>query len=280
MRLLRYGPPGREKPGLLDPMGTVRDLSMFVDDIANKVLMPPSIAMIASIDPHSLPAVTDPGRIGPCVGKVGKYIGVGLNYADHAAEIGKGVPAEPIIFTKSSSAIGGPNDDIVMPRGSQKTDWEVELGVVIGSPAKYIGEKDALDYVVGYCALNDVSERDFQLRREGQWIKGKSCDTFGPLGPWLVTKDEVTDIDDLDLFCEIDGVRRQSGNTSQMFFKVPFLVSYISQFFTLLPGDIIATGTPAGIGSGLKPPTYLQPGQIVRCGVAGLGELQQRVVQG
>lgn len=278
MRLLRYGPAGQEKPGLLDNTGTLRDLSGVVPDIAGDVLLPESLERLRQIDPATLPKVTDAPRIGPCVGRVGKFICIGLNYSDHAAESGMAVPTEPIVFMKATSAISGPNDDIVIPRGSEKTDWEVELGVVIGRTARYVSEAEALDHVAGYCVVHDVSERAFQLEMGGQWVKGKSADTFGPIGPWLVTADEVPHWNQLDLWLEVDGKRYQNGSTSTMIFGVPYLVSYLSQFMSLHPGDIIATGTPPGVGMGQKPPTYLKPGSVVRLGVEGLGEQQQRTV--
>ena len=278
MKLLRYGPAGQEKPGLLDQSGTIRDLSGVVPDITGAALDPASLSRIAGIDPATLPAVSGNPRLGPCVGAVPKYVCVGLNYSDHAAETGLPIPSEPILFMKAVSSIIGPNDDVVLPKGSQKGDWEVELGIVIGKTARYVDEASALDHVAGYCVCNDVSERHFQIERQGQWVKGKSADTFGPIGPWVVTKDEIADTDNLDMFCDVSGVRRQTGNTRTMIFKVPFLVSYISQFMTLTPGDVIATGTPPGVGLGMKPPTYLKPGDTMHLGIAGLGEQRQRVV--
>jgi 2-keto-4-pentenoate hydratase/2-oxohepta-3-ene-1,7-dioic acid hydratase in catechol pathway len=278
MKLLRFGPQGQEKPGLLDAHGVVRDLSGHVADLSGAVLDPEGLARLAAIDPSSLPAVDGTPRLGPCVAGVGKFICVGLNYSDHAAESGMAVPAEPIIFMKATSAITGPNDDIAIPRGSQKTDWEVELGVVIGRTAKYVEDREAMSYVAGFCVVHDVSERAFQLEGTGQWVKGKSADTFGPIGPWLVTADEIADCNDLDMWLEVDGRRYQDGNTRTMVFKVPFLVSYLSRFMSLRPGDVIATGTPPGVGHGMKPPVYLRAGNVVRLGVAGLGEQQQRVV--
>jgi 2-keto-4-pentenoate hydratase/2-oxohepta-3-ene-1,7-dioic acid hydratase in catechol pathway len=279
MRLLRYGPGGQEKPGMLDNTGALRDLSGVVPDIAGDVLLPASIVRLRAIDPSTLPRVTGAPRIGPCVGGVGKFICIGLNYSDHAAESGMAVPAEPILFFKATSAISGPHDEIVIPKGSKKTDWEVELGIVIGKTAKYVSEADALDYVAGYCTVHDVSEREFQLETGGgQWGKGKSCDTFGPIGPWLVTADAVPHWDRLGLWLEVDGKRFQNGSTSTMIFGVPYLVSYLSQFMSLHAGDIIATGTPPGVGLGQKPPVFLKPGNVVRLGVEGLGEQQQRTV--
>ena len=278
MKLLRFGPPGSERPGLLDADGTIRDLSGIVRDLAGEALLPESIDRLRALDPASLPRVNGTPRLAPCVSGVGKFICVGLNYSDHAAESGMTVPPEPIIFMKATSSLSGPNDDIVIPRGSEKTDWEVELGVVIGRRAKYVREQDALAHVAGYCVVNDVSERAFQLEGTGQWVKGKSADTFGPIGPWLVTPDEVTRWDDLDMWLEVDGHRYQNGSTRTMVFGVPFLVSYLSRFMSLHPGDIISTGTPPGVGLGQKPPVYLRAGNTVRLGVAGLGEQTQRVV--
>ena len=279
MKLLRYGPDGQEKPGLLDAQGGIRDLSGVVRDIAGDVLLPESLSRLRALDPATLPAVEGTPRLGPCVAGVGKFICVGLNYSDHAAESGMPVPVEPIIFMKATSAIVGPNDDLAIPRGSTKTDWEVELGVVIGKTAKYVTEADAMSHVAGFCTVHDVSERAFQLEGTGQWVKGKSADTFGPIGPWLVTPDEVGDCNDLDMWLEVDGKRYQDGNTRTMVFNVPFLVSYLSRFMSLRPGDIISTGTPPGVGHGMKPPVYLRAGNEVRLGVQGLGEQRQRVVQ-
>ena len=278
MKLLRYGPPGREKPGLLDSSGQIRDLSGVISDLAGESLYPDALARLAALNPSSLPRVDAGVRIGPCVAGVGKFICIGLNYSDHAAESGMAVPAEPILFMKATSAICGPNDGIVIPRGSQKTDWEVELGVVIGKPARYVSEADALAHVAGYCVVNDLSERAFQLEGTGQWVKGKSADTFGPIGPWLVTRDEVPDPQNLDLWLEVDGRRYQQGTTQHMIFSVARLVSFISRFMSLHPGDIISTGTPPGIGMGQKPePIYLRPGNRVRLGIEGLGEQNQIV---
>ena len=282
MKLLRYGPPGQERPGLLDDEGRVRDLSAFVDDIAGQVLTPASLARLRGIDPASLPLV--PGtpqqglRLGPCVGRVGKFICIGLNYADHAAESGLPVPSEPVVFAKWTSAISGPDDNLQIPRGSVKTDWEVELGVVIGQGGRYIDEADALNHVAGYCVVNDVSEREWQLERGTQWDKGKGCDTFGPIGPWLVTADEVPDPQQLNLWLEVDGHRYQNGNTRTMVFNVAQIVSYLSRFMSLQPGDVISTGTPPGVGLGQKPPVYLRPGQTVRLGIQGLGQQTQKTV--
>jgi 2-keto-4-pentenoate hydratase/2-oxohepta-3-ene-1,7-dioic acid hydratase in catechol pathway len=276
MRLVRYGAVGAEKPGILDARGHLRDLSAHVDDIAGIVLSPDGLAHLRSINPESLPVVTGNPRIGPCVGRVGKFICIGLNYSDHAAETGAKVPPEPILFMKATSAICGPNDDVIIPRGSEKTDWEVELGVVIGKAASYVDEADAMDHVAGYCVINDVSERAFQIERSGQWVKGKSADTFGPTGPWLVTADEVADPQNLSMWLEVDGHRYQNGSTKTMVYGVRHLVSYISQFMSLQPGDIISTGTPPGVGMGVKPaPVFLKPGQEIRLGIEGLGEQRQ-----
>jgi 2-keto-4-pentenoate hydratase/2-oxohepta-3-ene-1,7-dioic acid hydratase in catechol pathway len=278
MKLLRYGPPGQERPGLLDASGVIRDLSAYMPDLAGEALRPDSIARLKLLNTNDLPAVDGNPRLGACVGRVGKMICIGLNYSDHAKESGMPVPAEPIIFMKATSAIVGPNDDVVIPRGSEKTDWEVELGVVIGEPAKYVSEADALKHVAGYCVVNDLSERAFQLEMAGQWVKGKSADTFGPLGPWLVTPDDIGDWQQLDMFLEVDGHRYQNGSTRTMVFGVPFLISYLSRFMSLQPGDVISTGTPPGVGLGQKPPIYLKPGQQMRLGIAGLGEQNQRVI--
>lgn len=280
MKLLRYGSVGKEKPGLLDSSGAIRDLSGVVPDIAGDVLLPESLARLRKIDPGSLPRVDGTPRIGPCVGRVGKFIAIGLNYSDHAAESGMAVPKEPIVFMKATSCIVGPNDNLEIPRGSQKTDWEVEMGVVIGKPAKYVSEEDAMSHVAGYCTVHDVSERAYQLEGTGQWTKGKSADTFGPIGPWLVTADDVRDCGNLKLWLEVDGHRYQDGTTKTLIFGVQYLVSYLSKFMSLQAGDIISTGTPPGVGHGKKPPVYLREGNVVRLGVEGLGEQQQRVVQG
>jgi 2-keto-4-pentenoate hydratase/2-oxohepta-3-ene-1,7-dioic acid hydratase in catechol pathway len=278
MKLLRYGPAGNEKPGLVDSDGAIRDLSGVIPDVGGDALLPEGLARLRQIDPATLPRVDGTPRIGPCVAGVGKFICVGLNYSDHAAESNMQVPAEPIIFMKATSAIVGPDDDLEIPKGSTKTDWEVELGVVIGKPAKYVGETNAMDHVAGFCVVHDVSERAFQLEGTGQWVKGKSADTFGPIGPWLVTADEVANYHELDMWLEVDGRRYQNGNTRTMVFGVPYLVSYLSRFMSLRPGDIISTGTPPGVGHGMKPPVYLREGNEVRLGVAGLGEQRQRVV--
>ena len=280
MKLLRYGPAGREKPGFLDDTGVMRDLSGVVADIAGLTLSPESLARLKSLDASRLPTVDASARIGPCVGTVGKFVCIGLNFSDHAAESGAQPPSEPVVFSKWTSAICGPNDGIEIPRNSKKTDWEVELGVVIGKTAKYVTEQDALSYVAGYCVVHDVSERAYQLEGTGQWVKGKSCDTFGPIGPWLVTADEVRDCGDLDLWLDVDGHRYQDGSTKTLIFGVPYLVSYLSKFMSLLPGDIISTGTPPGVGHGKKPPVYLREGNVVRLGVEGLGEQRQTVIKG
>ncbi|MBB3281351.1 ureidoglycolate lyase [Mitsuaria sp. BK037] len=282
MKLLRYGPPGQERPGLLDADGQVRDLSGHIDDLAGEVLTPAGLSLLRQLDPTTLPRV--PGtpqrdlRLGPCVGQVGKFICIGLNYADHAAESGLPVPQEPVVFAKWTSAISGPDDPVRIPRGSVKTDWEVELGVVIGEGGAYIDEADAMKHVAGYCVVNDVSEREWQLERGTQWDKGKGCDTFGPLGPWLVTADEIPDPQQLDLWLEVDGHRYQNGNTRTMVFGVAQIVSYLSRFMSLQPGDVISTGTPPGVGLGQKPPVYLRPDQTMRLGIAGLGTQTQRTV--
>ncbi len=278
MKLLRYGPAGSEKPGMLGPRGEILDLSGIVSDIAGEALLPESLDKLRKIDPSALRPVTGSVRIGPCVGRVGKFICIGLNYSDHAAESGMAMPVEPILFMKATSAVCGPNDNIIIPRGSQKTDWEVELGVVIGKPAKHVERANAMAHVAGYCVVNDLSERAFQLEGTGQWVKGKSADTFGPIGPWLVTTDEVPDPQNLNLWLEVDGHSYQRGTTQHMVFGVAYLVSYISRFMSLQPGDVISTGTPPGIGMGQKPPVYLRPGNRVRLGVDGLGEQAQLVV--
>ncbi|WP_134494628.1 fumarylacetoacetate hydrolase family protein [Microvirga pakistanensis] len=280
MKLLRYGPRGQEKPGLLDAQGRIRSLDGIVPDIAGQVITPDGMAALRQVDPNTLPLVDEAVRIGPCVAGTGKFICIGLNYSDHAAETGATVPPEPIIFMKATSAISGPNDDIEIPRNSQKTDWEVELGVVIGKHAKYVGETEALDHVAGYCLINDVSERAFQAERSGQWTKGKSADTFGPIGPWLVTRDEIQDPQNLAMWLTVNGKTFQNGSTKTMVYGVAFLVSYLSQFMSLHPGDIISTGTPPGVGLGQKPPVYLTPGDVVELGIEGLGTQRQRCVQG
>lgn len=278
MKLLRYGPRGQEKPGVLDADGHIRDLSAHVDDLSGDMLSDAALARIAALDMTALPVVEGNPRIGPCVAAVGKFMAIGLNFSDHAKETGMAAPSEPVLFTKHTSCINGPDDDVVLPRGSVKSDWEVELGVVIGKTAKYVSEGDALDHVAGYCVVNDVSERAFQLESTGHWVKGKSCDSFGPLGPWLVTRDEVPDPQTLDLWLDVNGVRKQTGNTRTMIFTVAHIISYLSGFFTLHPGDVIATGTPPGVGMGMKPQQFLKPGDEMHLGVAGLGEQRQRVV--
>lgn len=279
MKLLRYGEPGQERPALLDSHGGIRDLSDLIGDLSGTALSPESIAHLQSLDPTTLPLVEGTPRIGPCVGKIGKFICIGLNYADHAAETGADIPKEPIIFNKWTSAIVGPNDNVEIPRNSKKTDWEVELGVVIGKGGRYIDEADALEHVAGYCVINDVSEREFQIERGGTWDKGKGCDTFGPIGPWLVTRDEIADPHQLNLWLEVDGKRYQNGNTRTMIFQIPKLVSYLSQFMSLQPGDVISTGTPPGVGLGIKPePVFLRAGQRMRLGIEGLGEQEQLTV--
>src|SRR5246127_5337602 len=277
MKLLRFGKPGAEKPGLLDSAGQLRDLSAVLTDIAGPSLLPASLDKLRQINPSTLPIVSGSPRLGPCVGSVGKFICIGLNYSDHAAESGMAVPVEPVVFMKATSAICGPNDNVVIPRGSKKTDWEVELGVVIGKPAKYVEEADALSHVAGYCVINDLSERAFQLEGTGQWVKGKSADTFGPIGPWLVTRDEVPDPQNLNMWLKVNGHPFQNGNTKTMIFSVAHIVSYLSRFMSLHPGDIISTGTPPGGGLGQKPPVYLRPGNVIRLGVQGLGEQRETV---
>jgi 2-keto-4-pentenoate hydratase/2-oxohepta-3-ene-1,7-dioic acid hydratase in catechol pathway len=277
MKLLRYGATGREKPGILASDGTIRDLSGVIEDVAGAILLPEGIERLRAVDAAKLPRVNEPVRIGPCVGKVGKFICIGLNYSDHAKESGMTLPSEPIVFMKATSAICGPNDDLVIPRGSQKTDWEVELGVVIGRPAKYVAQDKGMEHVAGYCVVHDVSERAFQLEGTGQWVKGKSADTFGPIGPWLVTADEIRDPQNLGLWLDVDGQRQQDGSTRTMLFGVAYLVSYLSKFMSLQSGDIITTGTPPGVGAGKKPPVFLRPGNVVRLGVEGLGEQKQNV---
>lgn len=277
MKLVRHGDPGSERPGLLDAQGSVRDLSGLLPDIDGAALQPPALARLQALDPASLPLVSPDARLGCPVAGVGKIVCIGLNYADHAAETGAAVPQEPVIFLKATSSITGPNDEVVIPRDSVKTDWEVELGVVIGRRASYVEEADAMQHVAGYVVVNDVSEREFQLERGGQWDKGKGCDTFSPIGPWLVTRDEVADPQALDLWLEVNGRRFQNGNTRTMVFGVAALVAYTSRFMTLQPGDIISTGTPPGVGLGQKPPLYLRPGDRMRLGIAGLGEQRQAV---
>lgn len=276
MKLTRFGQPGAEKPGIFDGQGQLRDLSSKVTDINPALLS--DLSVLDGLDVDSLPVVEGNPRLGPCVTGTGKFICIGLNYSDHAAETGNPVPSEPVIFMKASSTIVGPNDDIIIPRGSVKTDWEVELGVIIGKRAKYVTEAEALDHVAGYCVTNDVSEREFQIEHEGQWTKGKSCDTFGPIGPWLATRDEVPDPQDLKMWLEVNGKRYQDGSTATMVYGVAFLVSYLSRFMTLHPGDVISTGTPPGVGMGQNPQVYLKPGDVVTLGIEGLGDQRQTFV--
>ncbi len=277
MKLLRYGPQGQEKPGLMDAKGQIRDLSAHIADLGGAVLT--NLDALRAIDPESLPLVQGNPRLGPCVSDTGKFVCIGLNYADHAAESGSKVPPEPIIFMKASSAICGPDDPILIPRGSVKTDWEVELGIVIGKPGKYIPEAEALSHIAGYCVINDVSERAFQTERSGQWTKGKSCDNFGPIGPWLVTPDEVPDPQNLPMWLKVNGEMMQNGSTATMVYGAAFLVAYLSQFFTLHPGDVISTGTPPGVGMGMKPPRFLKAGDVVELGIEGLGKQRQLCLQ-
>jgi 2-keto-4-pentenoate hydratase/2-oxohepta-3-ene-1,7-dioic acid hydratase in catechol pathway len=278
MKLLRYGPSGREKPGLLDRGGGIRDLSGVVQDLDGAALVPASLARLKALDPMSLPLVPGNPRLGPCVANVSKIVAIGLNYRLHAQEAGAAIPTEPIFFMKAPSSICGPNDDVMIPKGSQKTDYEVELGIVIGTTARYVGVHDAAKHIAGYCVVNDVSEREFQIERLGQWTKGKSADTFCPLGPWLVTADEVPDPGKLALWTEVNGERRQSSNTADLIFGIEHIFSYVSHFMTLLPGDVIPTGTPSGVGMGFKPPKFLKPGDRMRLSVEGLGEQNQRLV--
>ena len=278
MKLMRVGQPGQEKPAILDPNGKIRDLTAHVADIGGAAISPEGLARIAALDLASLPEL-EAGRIGPCVAGTGKFICIGLNYSDHAAESGMAVPPEPVIFMKATSAICGPNDDVLIPRGSEKTDWEVELGVVIGKTAKYVSEADAMDYVAGYCVSHDVSERAFQTERAGQWTKGKSCDTFGPIGPWLVTKDEIADPQNLSMWLTVNGEKMQNGTSATMVYGIAHLVSYLSQFMSLHPGDVISTGTPPGVGMGMKPQRYLKAGDVVELGIDGLGTQKQSFKQ-
>ncbi|WP_439069852.1 fumarylacetoacetate hydrolase family protein [Serratia nevei] len=280
MKLLRYGQPGQERPGMLDAQGRLRDLSQHIADVGGAALLPASLAKLRALDSATLPLVEGQPRLGACVGGIGKFICIGLNYADHAAETGAAIPEEPVVFNKWTSAVVGPHDRVEIPRGSQKTDWEVELGVVIGQGGRYISEADAMRHVAGYCVINDVSEREYQIERGGTWDKGKGCDTFGPIGPWLVTADEIADPHSLNLWLEVDGKRYQDGNTSTMIFRIPQIVSYLSRFMSLQPGDVISTGTPPGVGMGQKPqPIYLRAGQTMRLGIEGLGEQCQQTVQ-
>ena len=277
MKLLRYGTQGIEKPGMMAADGTIRDLSGHIEDLTGAELSDAGLARLRDIDVNSLPVVEGSARLGPCVGNVGKFVCIGLNYADHAAESGMALPEEPVIFFKATSAIMGPNDDVEIPRHSVKTDWEVELGVVIGKVAKYIPESEALDHVAGYCVINDLSERDFQLHRSGQWVKGKSADTFGPIGPWMVTRDEVPDPQNLAMYLDVNGHRYHDGSTKTMHFDVATIVSHLSQFMSLQPGDVISTGTPPGVGMGQKPETYLKPGDVIELEIEGLGKQRQNV---
>lgn len=280
MKFLRYGPANEEKPGCLDKDGKIRDLSGHIPDLSGAALDPQALQRIAALNLDDLPVVSGEPRLGPCVAGVGKFICIGLNYSDHAEETGNEVPPEPTIFMKATSTIVGPNDTVEIPRKSVKTDWEVELGVVIGKRAKYVTEETALDYLAGYCVINDLSEREFQIERSGQWTKGKSADTFGPIGPWLVTPDEVADPQNLGMWLEVNGHRYQNGNTNTMVYGVKYLIAHLSQFMTLHPGDVISTGTPPGVGMGLKPPVFLKPGDVVSLGIDGLGQQRQNVVQG
>jgi 2,4-diketo-3-deoxy-L-fuconate hydrolase len=278
MKLVRYGKPGQEKPGLIDAQGTLRDLSTVIPDLGPAQLGDAMLAKLRKLDPAKLPAVRGKPRMGCPVAGIGKFVAIGLNYSDHAAEAGAPVPKEPIVFMKATSCIQGPHDDVMLPKGSIKTDWEVELGIVIGTRARYVSQKAALDHVAGYCTVNDVSEREYQLERGPQWDKGKGCDTFGPIGPWLVTRDEITNPQKLDMWLDLNGRRMQSGNTRTMIFGCAKLVSYVSQFMTLMPGDVITTGTPPGVGLGMKPPLYLKKGDVMTLGIEGLGAQRQLVV--
>ena len=280
MKLLRFGNSGEEKPGIIDSNGKIRDLSNVIDDINGQTISQESLGKLKKLDILSLPEVSGNPRIGPCVNDVGKFLCIGLNYSDHAAETGLEPPEEPILFAKATSAIIGPNDDVEIPRTSSATDWEVELGIIIGKKAKYISEDDAKNYIAGYCVVNDVSERDFQIKRSGQWTKGKSCDTFGPIGPYLVTTDEIEDIQNLSMYLDVNGKRMQTGSTKTMIFSAYHIVHYLSQFMTLFPGDVIATGTPPGVGMGMKPAVYLKPGDVMKLGIDNLGDQEQKCVSG
>ena len=280
MKLLRFGEMGQEKPGILDSNGKIRDLSGHISDINGETINKDGLNKISSIDQMSLPIVPEGIRLGACVGDIGKFLCIGLNYSDHAAESGMPVPKEPILFSKATSAVVGPNDDVEIPRNSVETDWEVELGIIIGKKAKYITEENVEEYIAGYCVVNDVSEREFQLKKEGQWTKGKSCDTFGPTGPYLVTKDEIPDVQNLNMFLDVNGKRMQNGSTKTMIFSANYIVYYLSQFMSLNPGDVIATGTPPGVGGGMKPPVFLKAGDKMKLGIDGLGEQNQTCVQG
>jgi len=278
MKLLRYGPKGQEKPGMLDTAGKLRDLSATIADVNPEALAPAALDKLRKLDPASLPPVAGTPRLGACLTQIPKIVCVGLNYTDHAKETNSPIPKEPILFMKATTSLSGPNDDVMLPKGSVKGDWEVELGIVIGTVARYVSVHEALKHVAGYCVVNDVSEREFQLERGGQWMKGKSADTFCPIGPWLVTADEVPDAGKLDLFCEVNGKKMQNGTTANLIFSVAHIVSYASHFMTLMPGDVIPTGTPAGVGLGMKPPVFLKAGDTMRLGITGLGEQQQKVV--
>ena len=280
MKLLRFGNSGEEKPGIIDENGKIRDLSDVIDDINGNTISPESLDKLKSLDVSSLPEVTGNPRIGPCVNKLWKFLCIGLNFSDHAAETGLEPPEEPILFSKATSAIIGPNDNVEIPRTSTATDWEVELGVIIGKKAKYISEAEAKNYIAGYCVVNDVSERDFQIKRSGQWTKGKSCDTFGPIGPYLVTTDEIEDVQNLSMYLDVNGKRMQTGSTKTMIFSAYHIVHYLSQFMTLFPGDVIATGTPPGVGMGMQPPVYLKPGDVMKLGIDKLGDQEQKCVSG
>jgi 2,4-didehydro-3-deoxy-L-rhamnonate hydrolase len=279
MKLVRFGAPGKEKPGFLGPDGKIRDLSDFVEDITGEVVTPKGLAKLRKLNPDKMISIKGNPRLGSCIAKPQKFIAIGLNYSDHAAESGLQVPPEPVVFTKQVSCLSGPNDDVLLPPKSKKGDWEVELGVIIGTRAKNISKADALSHVAGYCTINDLSEREFQIERSGQWTKGKSYDSFGPVGPWLVTADEVPDPQNLQMWLDVNGKRMQNGNTKTMVYNVAHIVAYLSEFFTLMPGDIITTGTPPGVGMGMKPPQYLQPGDVIRLGIEGLGEQEQNVVR-
>ncbi|MGY8636512.1 fumarylacetoacetate hydrolase family protein [Bradyrhizobium sp. 14AA] len=278
MKLVRYGENGAEKPGLIDKSGQLRDLSAHLKDLTGEAYSPESLKKLAALDPASLPAVSGKPRFGAPVAGISKFVAIGLNYSDHAKETGNPIPAEPIFFLKANTALSGPNDAVEKPRGSTKLDWEVEIAAIIGTRAKYVSEADALNHVAGYCVCNDVSERNFQIERLGQWTKGKSHDTFGPLGPWLATKDEIKDVQNLSMWCDVNGQRRQSGTTATMIFSMAKCISYVSQFMTLLPGDVVTTGTPPGVGMGMKPPTFLNVGDVVTLGIEGLGEQRQEII--
>ncbi len=279
MKLVRYGAKGAEKPGLIDKSGQLRDLSAHIRDLDGAAYAPDSLKKLAALDPASLPAISGQQRLGAPVTGISKFVAIGLNYSDHAKETGNPIPAEPIFFLKANTALSGPNDPVEKPRGSTKLDWEVEIAAIIGTQAKYVSEADALNHVAGYCVCNDVSERNFQIERLGQWTKGKSHDTFGPLGPWLVTKDEISDVQKLSMWLDVNGQRRQTGSTETMIFSMAKCISYVSQFMTLLPGDVVTTGTPPGVGMGMKPPTFLNVGDVVTLGIEGLGEQRQQIIE-